>query len=398
MSSGARGKGKDPSARTTDAALRQLRERCRTGSPPSLIVVHGEDEYRRSEVARRLPSWIVPDEQQRDMLVTVFAGKDAGAKSVLDALATEALPFFAADRRVVLFRDCPLLASKSDAPSVALAERISKGLPDDLTLIIEATAADKRTKLCAACFAQGTVLEFPKAERESEAAEFLSERLRLAGIRADADALTEMLAMLPSESGVLASEARKLASWLGDRKHATIADVRAVVSRSREAAVFDLTDRLGARDVAGALRSLRELLHQGQSGLGIVMLVASRLRLLLVARSLIDEGAIPRSLLGRERYDYRFRSEWEDVASRLKPRMPDDRAANLALQHPFVVWKTLGEAERFGTEELRRAIARAAEADVALKSTTGLSESDLVTHFVLSLCQPESLLSPADLR
>jgi len=74
--------------------------------------------------------------------------------------------------------------------------------------------------------------------------------------------------------------------------------------------------------------------------------------------------------------------------------MPEDRAANLTLQHPFVVFKTIGEARRFTSDELSRGLMLAAEADLLLKSTTGTSDDDLLGDLVLSLCSRESLLAP----
>jgi DNA polymerase III subunit delta len=393
MSSTWKGRGSDRAPSTSDSALRTLREECRKGAPPSLIIACGDDEFRRSEIARRLPQWIVPEEE-RDLCLTLLTGREAGPKEILDALATEALPFFGSGHRVVLVRDCTLLGSKTDAAGTALAARIDAGLPSDVTLILEATAVDKRTRLAQVCMAKGRVLEFAQATREAETAEFVGERFRLAGVRADRAAVTALLALLPSDSGILSSEVRKLTTYVGERKHVTVEDVAAIITRSRETVVFELTDRLGQRDVAGALAALRDLIHQGQSGIGIVMLVAARLRLLLVARALLDAGEIPASLCRADRYDSRFKAEWDSLGERIKSRMPEDRAANLTQQHPFVVYKVLGEAARVSTEELRRGLARAAEADVALKSTTGIDEASLLTHFVLSLCQPESLLTP----
>ncbi len=393
MSGSWKGKGADRPASTSDGALRTLREECRQGNAPALVIACGDDEYRRSEIARRVPQWIVPEEE-RDLSLTVLNGREAGPKEILDALVTDALPFFGAGRRAVLVRDCPLLGAKTDAAGTALAARIDAGLPGDVTLVIEAVAVDKRTRLAQVCLAKGRVLEFAQTTREAEAAEFVTERFRLAGVRADRQTVVALLALLPHDSGILSSEVRKLTSYVGGRKQVTVADVEAIVTRSRETVVFELTDRLGQRDVAGTLAALRDLIHQGQSGIGIVMLVAARLRLLLVARALIDAGEIPLSLCRTDRYDSRFKGQWDAIAERIKGRMPEDRAANLTQQHPFVVYKVLGEAERVTTEELRRGLARAAEADLALKSTTGLDEAALLTHFVLSLCQPDSLLTP----
>ncbi len=394
MGSSAKARPSAATPATGDRELRQLRTDCAEGRPPSLIVVMGDDGYRRSEIARRLPSWIVPEEE-RDLSVTHLSGRDAAPRDILASIDTESLPFFQTSRRVVLVRDCQLLTGKTDPDAEPFLRRIQEGLPADLTLIVEAPAVDKRNKVCTTLLSEARVLNFEQSTKESDIAEFVTQRMKGVGIAADRGVVSAMVAMAPADMGVLAGEVRKLAAYLGDRREVTLEDVEAVVTRSRETIVFELTDALGRKDAEAGMARLRELLHQGHSAIGIVMLIASRLRLLLVARWLLDARLIPAGLARAERCDFRFKQQWSEVAPTIKDQMPEDRAANLALQHPFVVFKTLAEARRFTTDELSQGLRLAAEADLLLKSTTGASDEDLLADLVLSLCSRESLLAPA---
>ncbi len=390
--------GSSPKTRTSAAAtgdreLRQLKTDCAEGRPPARVVESGDDSYRRSEIARRLPSWIVPEEE-RDVSVFQISGRDATPRDILQAIDTESLPFFQTTRRVVLVRDCQLLAGKTDPEAEPLIRRVQEGLPSDLTLIVEAPTVDRRNKVCGALLAEGLVLNFEQSTKEADIAQFVAQRLKGAGVTADRAVIGAIVAVAPPDTGVLASEVRKLAAYAGDRREVTLEDVEAVVTRSRETIVFELTDALGRKDVQTAMARLRELLHQGHSAIGIVMLIASRLRLLLIARALLDAKLLPASLVSAERCDFRFKQQWSEVCATIKDQMPEDRAANLTLQHPFVVFKTIGEARRFTSDELSRGLMLAAEADLLLKSTTGTSDDDLLGDLVLSLCSRESLLAP----
>jgi DNA polymerase III delta subunit len=212
--------------------------------------------------------------------------------------------------------------------------------------------------------------------------------MRYARVQIDPDALGALVALAPPDTGLLNSEVRKLISFVGDRRRVTLEDVQLLVARTKEAIAFDLTDALGERDVEKALTMLHDLIHQGHAGVGIVALLAARLRLLLVACALIERGAIPPALMRVPRYGDAFRTGWREAVKALRPLMPEDRSSNLAAQHEFVVFKTLQEARRFTSAEVARGLQLAADADVALKSTTSASESDILESLVISLCHP----------
>jgi DNA polymerase-3 subunit delta len=381
---------------TTDEDLRHIRADFRAGRIPRVIIVAGDDEFRRTEVARRIPGWIVPGEEQ-SLAVCVLDGRDVCPAEILGQVDSAALPFVDVTRRVVLVRECPYFEDKAPKEIRSLQERIQAGLPGDMTLVLESPAPEPKGAFFQACEAAGLVLRLAKPSRPADVASFVSERFRYAGVTIEPDALDALIALASPDSGLLNSEVRKLISFVGERGQVGLEDVRTLVSRTKEAVVFDLTDALGRRDVGRALSALRDLMHQGQSGIGIVALLAGRLRLLLVACALMERGLIAPGLARASRCDEEFKREWTSTAERVKSHMPEDRAANLAAQHVFVVYKTLREARSFSTEQLARGLRAAADADVALKTTTGLSETDILENLVLGLCAPAAM-APAGAR
>jgi DNA polymerase-3 subunit delta len=380
-------RGREAAKNTTDADLKKLRARFKKGDIPRTIVIYGEDDFRRSEVARRLPQWVVGGDLE--LASVVLDGREASPSDILGQLESNALPFMDVERRAVLVRETPLLSEKSPKGSKGLVERIEQGLPEHVTLILEASTDSPKGTVYKACKTEGVELAFPKSTKPADATQFVRDRFRYAGIQIDSDALGALVGLAPPDTGLLNSEVRKLISFVGDRGRVTEEDVRRLVSRTKEAITFDLTDALGERDVEQAMATLQDLIHQGHSGVAIVALLASRLRLLLVACALIENGSIPDSLLRVNRYGDTFRTGWRAAAKELKPLMPEERACNLAAQHDFVAFKTLKEARRFTTSEMARGLQLAAEADLALKSTTSASESDILENLVLSLCHPD---------
>ena len=77
------------------------------------------------------------------------------------------------------------------------------------------------------------------------------------------------------------SEILKLKEYISPRTRIELNDVTAVVSKAREESVFQWTEAVASKDRIKAFELLAGLLDQGQSEVGIVVLMARHIRLLL---------------------------------------------------------------------------------------------------------------------
>src|SRR5262249_57904321 len=68
----------------------------------------------------------------------------------------------------------------------------------------------------------------------------------------------------PADLGMLASELDKTSLYAGEGVAIEARHVAATVTGGRAAAVEEVSDRLARRDLAGASRALRSLLHAGE--------------------------------------------------------------------------------------------------------------------------------------
>jgi DNA polymerase III delta subunit len=155
-----------------------------------------------------------------------------------------------------------------------------------------------------------------------------------------------------------------------------------VLSGSREAGVFDLTNAVGERSALRALRALRSLLTQREPAVMIVGLLANELRQLLLARCLIDAR-----LDGRFDEAIPYPAFQSRILPRLRPEPEADGAKDnrLAEIHPFRLYNLLREAARFGQGELLAGLEAAALADLALK-TSGRPEAMVLEELILGIC------------
>ncbi|HSB71400.1 MAG TPA: hypothetical protein VLT62_18900 [Candidatus Methylomirabilis sp.] len=180
----------------------------------------------------------------------------------------------------------------------------------------------------------------------------------------------------------LESEVEKILLYVGSRPAVTTEDVLAVLSTSREAGVFDLTNAMSARDAGKALGALRGLLMQREPVQPILGMLAGEIRTLLVGRCALDA-----------RLEGQFDPEMQYGAfqARILPRLKEARegddgaAARLAEMHPFRAFNVLKSASRFGLPELLRALGAIRETDLALK-TSGHPEGLLLERLLIRIC------------
>ena len=118
----------------------------------------------------------------------------------------------------------------------------------------------------------------------------------------------------------------------------TDSDVRAMVPYAQEANIFAAVDSIMDSRPGPALRSVMQLMEDGQEPLYIIAMIERQLRLIALARDLTDRG-VAQPDLGRR----------------------------MGANSDFVVRKTLGQARRLTLPQIRSRYRRVLESDLAIK-------------------------------
>lgn len=198
----------------------------------------------------------------------------------------------------------------------------------------------------------------------------------------DPEAMSAIVDHTGTGMRALQSELEKILLYVGSRPTIAKEDVLAVLSSSREANVFELTNALSNRDPGLALVALRSLLAQREPIPRILGTIANEVRTLLVARCVLDarlEGQLDAGM------------QYGAFQARILPRLKEVRqgddgsAAQLAEMHPFRAFNVLKSASRFSQPELLRALETMQETDLALK-TSGHPEGILMEQLLITVC------------
>ncbi len=299
-------------------------------------------------------------------------------------------------------RDKQLSPAAPKDQSQDLQKAVEKGFPENHCLIIATDMVDRRRGLYKAIAAAGTVVDCStprgarKADKEAQDA-ILRDRektlLADSGKRLEPAAHAAMVQRIGFDLRTFASSLEKLIQFVGDRDRITAADVDAVLKRTRQDPIYELTGAIADRNLDQALFFIDSLLTAGLVPLQILAAAVNQIRRLLVMRAFLEsphgkawkkglpyhafQSAVIPALkaydaeLGETLADWekQLAPEKEGKAGRQAAAPSSDLTILKNQKSPYPVYLLLQRAERFTTPELFDALELLSDADRRLKST-----------------------------
>ncbi|MFN2165027.1 MAG: DNA polymerase III subunit delta [Anaerolineae bacterium] len=316
-------------------------------------ILQGEDEFSRAEALAKVRAEVPGgDPAMAELNTTVLDG----GKLTLGELRhhCDTIPFLAEGRQVIVYGLLSRLApgrkardqddtEEEPAWKRAYLQDLAAYLPDlppTTTLIFvepkAIPASQAILKLARAQTGDTFVQQFDQP-KERDLPGWIQRRVRGKKGTMSGEAVTLLAALVGNDLRLLDQEIEKLLLYTGERQISS-EDVRALVSRAREASIFDLVDCVGHRQSAEALRLLHQMLDDLEHPLYLLTMLARQVRILIQVSDLREQ-----------------RLSENEMASRLK-------------LHPFVVKKGLAQARNFTLAQLEAAHQRVVETDWAIKT------------------------------
>ncbi|HEX2766322.1 MAG TPA: DNA polymerase III subunit delta [Candidatus Limnocylindria bacterium] len=316
-----------------------------------LVLLHGDDGFGLDLAVREFAASV----DATDMVEIVpERSPDEGA---LDRARLEAGTMSMFGAHLTVLRQPIRAAGRSNAAAdrlVALVEELPPG--SALALVEERPSRDIMKppallkRLAEAVKARGGRVEEHPAPRRGELRGWITSHAARLGIGIEvraAHVLAERMGGAIWETDIergemtriADSELRKLATYVGDERRITEADVEALTADTRPASVFAVTNALDRREPAAAAAALQRALDEGQPGLRILASLAGRVSDLIVARDLLA-AKVP----------------------------PPEIAKRLARGNVNVAQRLVDAARRYRGEELEAMLIGLWQADVAIKA------------------------------
>ena len=355
------------------------------GAGVSVYLVAGSDEFRASQHARRLLDAICPEQDRLLGLEEIDArveNADQAVQVLRRCLVAIRTLGFLGGRKVVWLRDAnflpPARLSARDDVRRWLDELIAlvrEGLPAGHVLLVTSDGADKRTAFFKACDKAGQTAVFDRPEKSYQWKPYAEDAARQsfdeAGIAIDAEAVSEFVQRVGTDSRLVRQEVDKLAAYVGERRRVSAADVLTLVPQARESAGWDLSEALARREPRRAVWEMRNLLRQGENPIGVLTQIDNRFRDLALLRESLDRGWVRAG---------GYEPEWDvppDVASQFDAL--GDRSPRRL--HPYRAKLLIEQAARFRAPELSRI--RSEILKVREQLVSGFSDPELLLELLV---------------
>jgi DNA polymerase-3 subunit delta len=253
-------------------------------------------------------------------------------------------------------------------PGENLISAIAEGLPPNHLLLLIAEHVDKRKKLFTAIKKHGEVIDCSIAEGSSRAAlqqqhEVIREMVQTTLARMNKTIEPAALEMLFERVGfhpvAAVLEIEKVAFYVDERQRISPADVDLLVGRTREDAIFELSEALTHETPARAMAVLDHLLSDGIHPLAIIATLRNYLRRLLIFKSL----------------QARENPRWSSMSSRdfqniYLPALKQTGVwPDLLKGHPYALYQGFKKAAPQSAASLKKCLGLLLEAEFKLKGS-----------------------------
>ncbi len=351
----------------------------KTKNAAQFCAVVGSDESEVKRVARDLATQMTPADAGDFACDTIDGAvqyaDDAAARihATVEALLT--FPFFGGEKLVWLksanfLGDDPMGRSATVLEALEkLAATLESGIPESTRFLLSAIGVDKRRTFYKGLAKLGKVEVFDKVDAsksgwEEEASALAAERANDRGLRLGGEALELFTLSTGGDRRIVENELDKIDLYLGvERRTVTVEDVRKLVSLSRAGIVFELGNALAARDLNRSLALLDQLLFQGETAIGILIVaIIPTVRNLLVVKDLMD-----RHKLQRPAQPFFFGKTLERLPPAATAHLPRKKDGTV---NAYSLGIAAIHAHRYRLSELREALHACLEANVRLVSSS----------------------------
>ena len=368
----------------------------KTKTKSQIHAVVGSDESEVKRAARDLAAQLMPAEGGdfgADIIDGTADNADQAATKIhqtVDALLT--FPFFGGEKLVWL-KSANFLGESVTGRSNAVVEALENltatlttGLPASTRFLLSATEIDKRRTFYKSLQKLAKVevfdrLDSSKAGWEEEAAALVQRLAAGREVALSGDALELLTLFTGGDRRVIENELEKLSLYLGKNTTPVSAEqVRLLVPMSRAGVVFELGNAVAERNLRRALSLLDQLLFQGESPIGIILVaLIPTVRNLLLAKDLMV-----RHKLARPAQPFFFGKTLERLPAEAIAHLPRKKDGTI---NTYSLGIAASHVQRYKQSELRAALDACLRTNVQLVSSSTDAKGALAQLLVRIIAQ-----------
>jgi DNA polymerase-3 subunit delta len=359
-----------------------------------ICAVVGSDESAVKTAAAELAAKLTPPDAG-DFGLEIIDGcadnADQAAGRIRSAIeALQTIPFFGGGKLVWL-KNANFLGDNRIGTSAAVQEaleELSAALDADLgggevKFLLSAPEVDKRRSFYKSLAKKAELQVFDKLDAsrggwEEAATDLVQSSARKRGLRFDEAALDLFVLLTGGDTRSIQNELEKLDLFLGEKeRQVTLEDVRTLVPISRGGVIFELGNALASRDLNRALGLVRQLLDQGESVIGILLVaIIPTVRNLLLVKDLMERHRLPRPSA-----PFHFTSTLNRLPPEATAHLPRKKDGSV---NTYALGIAAMQAHRFETAQLIAGLDACLQANVQIV-TTQLDHQLILNQVVVKL-------------
>jgi len=328
--------------------LAELKAQLKGKNPSSLYLFFGEEEYLKKVYVNRIFS-LVDDGGFEEFNKITIDFKSCSLSEIDDAI--DSFPVMC-EKKIILIRKSGIFYKANEEQKEYWLNRMDN-LPDYAILIFDESEVDKRSALYKKAAKLGVDVEFEYIN-ETELVTWVLREVLKEKKKMSKDVAQYFVSICDSGMSGIKNELDKLLNYCGQT--ITKTDVEKIVSKAVGVKVFELTDRIMAKNADGALSILSDLKTVKEPAFKILYLLLSTFDKMLKSSLLLSQG------MG-----------YTEIASKIGVA-------------PFVAQKYANSARGFGENYLTDRISEVAELDLAIKNGE-VGEWEALENYVLECCQ-----------
>ena len=317
---------------------------------------YGEEVLLRQRALKILEKQILP-EGLEDFNKDILLGNEASPKQIAEMAMN--LPFMANYRLLIVQSPLSFLSiPKSDKAGQEairyLLDYLETPNPQCCLVFLSEDALGKTGALNKKLQEKAVQVEFaPLKGKVLE--KWIVDYVTAAGQKIDLAAVGYLSSMNRFDLQIMEQELQKLLSYCRETPVISLRHVQDIVTKTVETNIFSLSDSIGNKKGTEALRVLRDMFYLGETPFKLIGFLARHFRNLVLMK------------------DYQ-RMGYNETQIKEKTKL-----------HPFVIKKSLRQAEQFSMQQLVKALERLLRVETELKSTTANGE-ELLEQFIIELC------------
>ncbi|MGM0471798.1 MAG: DNA polymerase III subunit delta, partial [Bacillota bacterium] len=246
---------------------------------------------------------------------------------------------FNAERRIVVVEGRRIFSNQFKKSEQKKMQRIIDHLSESTILLVKSiNQPDKRTKLYRAFKDDGTILEFDSLQYQN-LDRWIKKTAANLGHQIDSEALQLLKEVFNNDLQRLEQELEKISIFIGSDDQITVQQVKEIISQDKllkDNIIFDFVDAVGKQNVDQALNLLNQMIEDGQTEMGLLMMIVRQIRLILQSKVLYQQG-----------------KSAQQIAQRLN-------------QHPYPIKKCIKQSRNFSIIELEEILELLLESNINL--------------------------------